>query len=53
MQPNFKDDGDKVGEGFEMEVPPLTRIDRPHFSPAFMELPAAGKGCTVRDSEKT
>ena len=31
---------------------PLSRIDRPHFSPAFVELPAAGKGCTVRGQEK-
>lgn len=29
-------------------LPPPPRIDRPHFTPAFVELPAAGKGRTVR-----
>lgn len=28
--------------------PPPPRIDRPHFTPAFVELPAVGKGRTVR-----
>jgi len=38
---------DEVGEN-ELRAPPLSRIDRPHFSPAFVDLPEAGKGCTVR-----
>lgn len=29
-------------------LPPPPRIDRPHFTSAFVELPAAGKGRTVR-----
>lgn len=38
--------GDAIGEGKRGRSPP-PRIDRPHFRPAFVELPAAGKGRTV------
>lgn len=51
MPAKFKADGNKAGEESEIKLPPLTRIDRPHFRPVFVELPAAGKGCTVRNGE--
>lgn len=46
MPAKFRDDG--KARGGTLRAPSLSRIDRPHFSPAFVELPAAGKGCTVR-----
>lgn len=48
MPAKFRDDGG-AREG-KPRAPSLSRIDRPHFNPAFVELLAAGKGCTVREA---
>lgn len=47
MPAEFRDDG-SAREG-RPRAPSPSRIDRPHFSPAFVEL-LTGKGCTVRET---
>lgn len=48
MPANFKDDVDGQTRP-EARARPLPRIDRPHFTPAFVELAAARKSRTVRN----
>lgn len=50
MPAKFRDD--RKGREGKPRAPSLSRIDRPHFRPAFVELPAAGKGCTVSETRK-